>query len=309
MFFVGNFSQYFCFFRPEAIIEVSGEDALNFLQGQFTNELRKVPGSATYGLWLNQKGKVLADSHILRRDEREFTLISASSGAATILPRLEQYIIADDVTLLDRTTQMGGLVIWGEDSGQLLRTLAGSLPESGEFLAKDDVMIFAGQRTSGENYELIGLEGSINEWGQKLAAQGCTPTPVSALEVARISSGIPSVPQDIGPTDLPNEAGLENTAISFTKGCYLGQEVMARLKNLGQVRRQLRSVRGIGGLPKTGKFLFQAAKKVGEIRSVAATEEGFVALAMLTRMGLDEKAGFTFEPTDQAVTKADVWTS
>jgi tRNA-modifying protein YgfZ len=306
---VGNFSQRFCFFRPEAVIEVTGEDALSFLQGQFTNELRKGPGSATYGLWLNQKGKVLADSHILRRVESGFTLVSSSSGSAMILPRLDQYIIADDVSLLDRTAEMGGLVVWGEGSGQLLKTLAESLPESGKFVVKDDVMIFAGQRTSGENYALIGPETAINEWGQRLTAQGLTSTPASALEAARISSGIPSVPQDIGPTDLPNEAGLESTAISFTKGCYLGQEVMARLKNLGQVRRQLRSVRGTGELPKTGTPLFQAAKKVGEIRSVASTEGGFVALAMLTRMGLDEKAGFTFTPSDQAATKTDVWMS
>lgn len=303
-----NFSCAY-FYRPSAIIKVYGEDAFTFLQGQFTNELRGGAGTATYGLWLNQKGKVLADSHVLRHAENEFSLVSLSSEATAIVQRLEQYVIADDVALLDDTGKKRGVVLWGAGCGEILKALAGSLPAKGQFLEKDGLLILQGRRGGDESYEIIGQENAFDAWRQKLVEAGCVETDVEALEFVRISSGVPLIPQDIGPTDLPNEAGLENTAISFTKGCYLGQEVMARLKNLGQVRRELRRVHGAGVPPKTGELLFQGGKKVGEIRSAVSADSGFIALAMLTRLGLDEKAGFKWEASEQAEPKATVWMS
>src|SRR5882757_371348 len=88
-------------YRPETLLRVTGEDAFGFLQGQFTNELRQPPGNATYGLWLNQKGKILADSHVLRVAEKEFLIASVAAPVAVIRQRLEDYIVADDVVLTD----------------------------------------------------------------------------------------------------------------------------------------------------------------------------------------------------------------
>jgi len=95
------------------------------------------------------------------------------------------------------------------------------------------------------------------------------------LEQRRIAAGIPAVPADIGPGDLPGEGGLEAVAISYTKGCYLGQEVMARLKSMGQVRRRLRRVAGPGPVPQVPAPLWQEGRQVGELRSAVATENGF----------------------------------
>lgn len=309
MFFLENISLGFHFYQPSAFVRVTGDDAFRFLQGQFTNELRDGPGTAAYGLWLNQKGKVLADSYVLRHAENEFTLVSLYSESAVIVRRLEQYVIADDVTQRDDTGNSRGIVLWGADSGEALKALAGSVPPKGRFLERDGLLIFQGQRGGSESYEIVGLENPVAGWKQKLAEAGGTEVGGSAMEARRVSSGVPAIPQDIGPADLPNEAGLENTAISFTKGCYLGQEVMARLKNLGRVRRELRRVHGTGALPKTGEPLFQGAKKAGEIRSAVPTESGFVALAMLTRLGLDERRGFQREASEQAEPKATVWMS
>ena len=295
---------------PLTVISVTGEDAFTFLQGQFTNELRHPPGSAVDGLWLNQKGKVVADSVVLRRGENEFLLLSTTSVAAILIQRLEQYIIADDVTLLDETDQAAGLALWGEGCGEVLKNVLGFAPEHGRFLQQQGLLIFPGRRTKQENYEIISTESALIEWRKKFVAQGGIEVGADAAEFARISAGIPAVPQDIGPSDLPNEAGLETTAISFTKGCYLGQEVMARLKNLGQVRRQLRGVHGTGPVPKSGSFIYQGEKKAGEIRSVISTDGGFIALAMLTRLGLDENRGFSFEPSDDPkLARTTVWMS
>ncbi len=83
----------------------------------------------------------------------------------------------------------------------------------------------------------------------QIAALKLLQLPVSDMELMRIQADIAAVPRDIGPDDLPNEGGLEKIAISYTKGCYLGQEVMARLKSMGQVRRQLLRVTGTGAPP------------------------------------------------------------
>jgi folate-binding protein YgfZ len=113
------------------------------------------------------------------------------------------------------------------------------------------------------------------------------------MERARIAAGIPAVPVDIGPADLPNEGGLEVSAVCFTKGCFLGQEVMARLKNLGQVRRRLHVVRGFGLQPQLPASLYQGSAKIGELRSVVPEGGGYIALAMLAQLNLNPAAGLS----------------
>lgn len=282
--------------RPAALIRVTGDDAFTFLQGQFTNELRQAPGSATYGLWLNQKGKVVADSHVLRLGENEFLLISGCSTASVIQKRLEDYIVADDVVLQDETALKQGFTLWGPKATTGVADLLGELPQAGRFLSKDDLLIFRGRWLSGESYVVLGPEKRIRELSERLAAGNFIQANHDEKEFARISAGIPVVPQDLGPGDLPNEGGLEETAISFTKGCYLGQEVMARLKNLGQVRRRLQVLHGRGTVPAPLSSLYQGEKRIGEVRSVATEGDGFVVLAMLSLVNLDPAAGLGLAP-------------
>ncbi|MEX2043913.1 MAG: tRNA-modifying protein YgfZ, partial [Opitutus sp.] len=117
-----------------------------------------------------------------------------------------------------------------------------------------------------------------------------------AVELLRIHAAIPAVPVDVGPGDLPGEAGLEADAISYTKGCYLGQEVMARLRSMGQVRRRLLRVRGPAGdvPPALPAQLFAGGRSVGELRSIARDAEGFIGWAMLTLMHVPAGARLGF---------------
>ena len=281
-------------YRPAAVLTVVGEDALAFLQGQFTNELRKEAGNVVYGLWLNQKGRVLADSQVLGLSVKNFILVSVSSPAPSINQRLVEYIVADDATLMDETENYHGLALWGNNCGERVKDLLGAVPRRGQFLAKDEWLVFTGRRVSGESFEIIGSGEKITALRETLLRLNCMEVGANEVEVARLVSGIPAIPQDIGPDDLPNEGGLEDAAISYTKGCYLGQEVMARLKNMGQVRRHLRVVQGAVAAPKTGTPLYQIGKKAGEIRSAAATADGYIAMAMLTRLGFNASAGYGF---------------
>jgi folate-binding protein YgfZ len=288
-------------FQPGAILRATGEDVFPFLQGQFTNELRQAPGSATYGLWLNQKGKVLADSHLLRVSEKEFVIVSLHASAETIRQRLEDYIVADDVGLADETAGARGLLVTGAGSASIMRRILGETPAAGHFARYADGVVFRSQRLPGESFEVIGAADAMPAWRRRFLAEGFVSVGSPDIEFARIAAGIPAVPADIGPGDLPNEGGLDESAISYTKGCYLGQEVMARLKNLGQVRRRLHVVRGGRGAPPAALApLYQDGKKVGEIRSVASRADGFVAFAMLSLINLKSEQGLSLEPAGPA---------
>ena len=284
-----KFSTYEAVFRwkPAAWLRVSGEDAANFLQGQFTNELRGlVSGQAVYGLWLNLKGKVVADSFVVAAGPREFWVGSYFSRAEIIRERLESHIIADDVAVENLTAGWEGVSLFG--AAGITARLGGEVP---------DGIVFRGRREETENAEWIFPVDSPANAG-RVRSQMAEAREIDAVEIARrrIVAGIPAVPTDVGLGDLPNEGGLDAGAISYTKGCYLGQEVMARLKSMGQVRRRLLRVFGVGGkVPPLPAALFAGERKVGELRSaVSDGAGGFVGLAMLSLLHLPRDAGLAF---------------
>lgn len=269
--------QAFYRWRPSACLRVTGEDAASFLQGQFTNDLQQVPkNGATYGLWLNQKGKVLADSFVRKISEGDWRVLSYFSSATVIRERLEAYVIADDVVIEDQTADTVGLTLLGN----VTAVEVGAGAEGWEF---------RGRRMTELHTELI-FPASAEFMVTPRLAGGVSVT-AGEMELKRIAAGIPAVPVDIGPTDLPNEGGLETVAISYSKGCYLGQEVMARLKSMGQVRRRLLQVHGCGEPPTQPAALFQGERKVGELRSAAREGAGWIGLAMVSLVQLKREAG------------------
>jgi folate-binding protein YgfZ len=269
--------------QTSACFSISGPDAYTYLQGQFTQDLNRPPGAACYGLWLNQKGRVLADSFVLRRAEREFLVVSFTSPADALRQRLESYLVADEVEIADMTAQWARVGVWGNSVADRLDTV----PLVGSFFADERGIVFAGRASRLPSFELLVPRASVDAWRAKLTQAGLREADDTTAARERILSGIPAVPIDIGPNDLPAEGGLDETAISFTKGCYLGQEVMARLKNLGQVRRRLHVIRGPGLTPVSPMALYQGGKKIGETRSTAPDGDGFVAMAMLSLVNLN----------------------
>ena len=125
----------------------------------------------------------------------------------------------------------------------------------------------------------------------------------AAFAITNRVHGIPAVPADVGPGDLPNEGGLDVGAVSYTQGCYLGQEVMARLKSMGQVRRRLLRVAGEASeVPPLPAQLFTGERKIGELRSaVPDGAGGFVGLAMLSLLHLPLDGGLALAPGGTAV--------
>ena len=264
--------------QPAAWLRVTGPDAGTFLQGQFTNELRHVTvgGPAVYGLWLSVKGKVLADSFVLRGGNEEFWLGSYASSAAVIQARLDSFIIADDVVVENVTSAWSAVTVFEREPPRL---------PFGH--------VFRGRRGQAEAWEWVFPSEVRDE--VRMALAEARELDAKEVERRRIEAGIPSIPADIGPNDLPNEGGLETEAISFTKGCYLGQEVMARLKSMGQVRRRLMRVRSADAeIPVLPAPLFLGTRQVGELRSAARMENGFIGLAMVSLLHVTAGASLAF---------------
>ncbi len=272
--------------NASAVLRARGPDANSYLQGQFTQDLKRAERGPIYGLWLDQKGKVLADSHIIRLADNDFLIVSFSGPAASLLARLEAYLIADEVELHDESAEWANFLLWGEAWPGLV------LPAG--------VQVYPSRRAGPEARELLVPVAHAREVAALLGERASVASRTAA-ELARLHAAIPSVPADIGPRDLPAEGALDEVAISFTKGCYLGQEVIARLKNLGQVRRALHVIAGAGAPPAPGTVLFQGGRKAGEVRSGAPEGGGFVALAMLSLVNLDPAAPLGLAPDDAAL--------
>jgi len=270
--------------EPAAWLHVAGPDAFNFLQGQFTNDLRLLEEQpAVYGLWLNEKGKVQGDSFVLRGEDNTFWVGSYFSPAATLCERLKANLIADDVTIADCTAGTRGVTLIGSAASGLAEKFGGALR-------------FPGRRATVPCMELIFATETQPAVEARMAELNLLPLPAGDMELFRIKASITAVPRDIGPDDLPNEGGLDAVGISYTKGCYLGQEVMARLKSMGQVRRQLLRVTGADAPPALPATLYNGPKRMGELRSAAADGEGFVGFALLTLLGLDRCPGLSYAP-------------
>ena len=222
---------------------VSGEDAASYLQSQFSNDLR---GSAerpcTYGLFLSLKGRVRADAFICQTGPERFEVVSYNCPSKELCSLLEENVIADEVDFTVR------------EIGTTFVVAAETLP-----VIPDASLIFPGRRMRESHFDVVFSSGS-------------TTIPDKELEHIRVKDGIPSVPFDIGYGELPQEAGLESVAISFEKGCYLGQEVMARLKAMGRVQRHLYHVSGFSNTPTSLAGINCNGQPAGEIRSVISDE-------------------------------------
>jgi hypothetical protein len=266
------------------MLRVIGPDSATFLQGQFTNDLSKMAvGQSVYGLWLDRRGKVIGDSHvILASSIPEYRIVSLGSSGAVIMEHLNDHIIADEVQVFDETGEWAAISILGEGTGPWLS----SQTRPG--------FVFPGRRAQSENWEWV--HPLPHAAAAKAAVEGARVATAEDMERSRILAAIPAVPADIGPSDLPNEGGLDGCAISYSKGCYIGQEVMARIKALGRVRRKLVLVSGTGEPPARLSGLWQAERREGEIRSVAPSRGGFVGLALVSIASASAGGPFSLGP-------------
>ncbi len=270
-------------YEPAAHLLVTDEDAADFLQSQFSNELRPFEaGRCTYGLWLDVKGKVIGDSVIFCEGEERFRLLSEHTTAATIAQKLEQHIIADDVEI-EALPPGAALALVGNGASAVLEALGVQVPADEVFVTVSGLIISQGRRSQGPSFELWSdSAATIAALRVRLIEHGVRFVSEDRVQLTRIAAGIPSVPSEIGPGDLPGEGALVGDGVSLTKGCYLGQEVVSRMYNLGRPQRGLFRVSGSKTAPICPIALYnRESKKIGELRSAFSAENGWQGVALL----------------------------
>ena len=241
-------------------VAVRGEDRFRWLSGMVTNTVNDLaPNQGTWNLVLNAQGRIQGDLHVWReRDSLELEI--AADQYERLLAHLDRFIIMDDVELapmsLDSTGQLTGaspLGITGPSAAKLLKSLA--LPAPQEPLtstrASWNGMSLCVARAYGvlvPHYELWAQAAEIPTLWRALTEAGAIPVGTGSLEALRIAEAVPAYGIDIAERDLPQETS-QMRALHFNKGCYLGQEIVERIRSRGSVHRHLRPFELTGALP------------------------------------------------------------
>ncbi len=262
---------------------VTGADRVKFLHGQVTNDVQRLrTGEGCYAALVNAKGRMHSDLNLYRLAD-ELLLDFEPGYSAAVAQRLEKYVITEDVQLLDAAPHYGLLSVQGPRAAEAVTALGlnWKLPDKPlAFATLDDatlgrLYLMNQARASSVGFDLFVPTASLGAVFDKLVAAakalGGRACGWDALEVARIEAGVPRFGQDMDETNLPPEAGIESRAVSYSKGCYIGQEVIARIRTYGQVAKTLRGLHlpaGLASLPARGDKLFADDKEVGHLTSV-----------------------------------------
>ncbi len=223
---------------------VSGPDRVAFLQGVVTNDVRALaPGTGCPALFLTAKGKLRATLDVLALEE--CLLLDTEPGlAGPLVEGLRAYIVYPPVGLEDRTASTGVLHVEGPSAAAILGAALGPLPAGdrahGPFsLGEIEGRIVSVSRGGEPGFDLRFPRESLPALRERLSRLGLSPASVGLLDAARIEAGLPRWGSELDQSVLPNEAGLQLGAVSYSKGCYIGQETVARLKTYGHVNRFL----------------------------------------------------------------------
>ena len=269
-----------------AFLRVAGPDATRWLNGMVTNNMQALePGEGNYNFLLNAQGRILGDCTIYREpdgDQATFLLLTDQSQIDTVRQHFEKYIIMDDVDLQPAPSNVQTVVLLGPQGPELLRQYYNSFRGGVGLDLRPLRLSFpteAAHTIATMDERLVPqIEIWTNDSGdlaRSLSKAGAIPVSPEALEALRVLSGTPRYGVDIRNTDaahdLPQETA-QTRALHFSKGCYLGQEIVERIRSRGSVHRIFHGFELTGALPAPGAPLTveSSPRSVGELTSVAA---------------------------------------
>jgi tRNA-modifying protein YgfZ len=279
-------------------LALTGSEAKSFLQGQVTNDVEGLePGQGCYAAFLTNKGKMLGDVRILDRGD-ELALDCERVALQELFDLIRRFRVGYDLELHKRTLQRGLLSLVGPAA----RRVAGAegLPpdeHSHAALEIDGIAVRAAVTDLGVDLECDAAQ--TERLAAALRDRGAEPVSAEAAEVARVESGRPRYGLDLDDSVIPQEAGLNERAVSFTKGCYVGQETVARLFYRGKPNRHLRGLR-LSASAEPGAELKLGDRVVGRLgSSVVSPVRGPIGLALVRR---EAEPGATVAVGDDGVT-------
>jgi len=258
-----------------AKITVTGADRMRWLNGMVTNNIRDLPvGRGVYAFLLNPQGHILGDLYAYNRGD-SLILDTEHSQLEKLLSIFDHYIIMDDVEVAEVSSKLTALGITGPRARAVLRSAGVEFPDLEPMQFADvtwkgaALTVVRKDNPGVETYEMWLEPANVTSLKDALIESGAKPVGATVLELFRIACGIPCYGQDIRERDLPQETE-QARALHFSKGCYIGQEIVERIRSRGAVHRSFTGFEVQGELPAPGAKVQAEGKEVGEITSVAS---------------------------------------
>jgi folate-binding protein YgfZ len=283
------------FMQERGLIVVSGKDRASYLQGLLTNDIVALQaGHGCYSAYLTPQGRMIADLHVYELGD-VILLVLPLQVKDTVLARLDQFIFAEDVQLGDVTGTFGMVSLVGRES---VRVLAGTIkvdPSQLEALAEhgnrrldidgETVIVLRAGDAGVPGFHVLAPPDRVQALVEGFRAEGAVAIDPETVDLLRIEGGVPLFGRDMDEETIPLEAGIEQQAISFSKGCYVGQEVIIRVlhRGHGRVARRLVGILfddGVEQPPGAGETLAVDGREVGSITSAALSPARGRAIAL-----------------------------
>ena len=261
-------------------LEVTGAEAAEFLQGQLTNDVEALaPGAGCYAALLDRKGHMQADLRVLRLESDRFWLDTEPVAIEAVARHLGMYRVGRDVDVRDVGGDWAILSVIGPAAAEA-SGVGPVPPEHSQLPPGDDGRIAVG---TAEGVDLLVPAAAAERARDELARAGAPEVSEEAAEILRVEAGRPRFGREMTGETIPQEAGINERAVSFTKGCYIGQETVARLHYRGKPNRHLRGLR-LSAPAAKGDSITIGEREVGRIgTAVLSPAYGPVALAIVRR--------------------------
>ncbi len=283
-------------------IAVSGEDGVRWLNGMVTNSVQALtPGDGAYSFLLSAQGRIQGDATVWAEKDR-LLLQTSADQAAPMLAMLDRFIIMDDVELQDLSADSHGLLIAGPLAAEKLGSV-GVAARASRLLKRQTltwrdrpIVLINAYSPLVPRFEVWSPEAdSISQLREALLQSGATACDTASVELLRMAEGTPRFGRDIRDRDLPQETA-QTRALHFNKGCYLGQEIVERIRSRGNVHRTFTSFVLHGVAPQPGTPLLADSKQVGELTSVASAliDGEHLALGFIRREALERNLALTY---------------
>lgn len=272
---------------------VSGSEAVPFLNGLITNDMKTLAANHWMpAVFPNVQGRILASIRVIHQASSDSFLIDTEPAThGQVLKIIERFTLAGDFHVTDVTEQTALLSIQGANAQEIIRTLFGDDAANLEQnqltqtnWEQTSLTVIRASHTGANGYDLIVAATSAAALWEALVHAGARPVGFDAVEILRIEAGQPRFGIDMDETNVVSETGLDD-AVSFTKGCYLGQEIIARIKYRGHVAKKLSGLMldPTTNIDREGKINSADGKEIGRVTSTTFSPHlgGVIALAYL----------------------------
>ncbi len=271
---------------PRTLLQFSGSDGRKFVHNFCTADVKAMrDGGVKEAFVLNSRGKILAFGHLIAASEILWFSSAIATNASPLREHFEKYIIRENVQITDVSAQFATVFVSGPNVRIAPELIIGLLPgNAANFKFEGNPVTAANAEFAGFGILLLVNQDNLHSVCDSMIQQDLTPCSIAALEMRRMESGTPWYGLEIDDTNLPQEIRRDDTAISFTKGCYLGQETVAKIDAIGHVNKFLVGLKLVGiQRPPNGEPLFVGPDKVGDIKTSAFSPKltSWLALAYI----------------------------